>query len=82
MNNSRYEVSLPEIALIAITRVALGVGIGLLAAHRLSDARRTAAGWALLTIGMVTTVPVAVEVLGGRYPRRTTRVKPSTAIGA
>lgn len=82
MNNSRYEVDLPEIALIAITRVALGVGVGLLAAHRLSDARRTAAGWALLTIGIVTTVPLAVEALGGRYPRRAGRAKSSTAMGA
>ena len=82
MNNSRYEVNLPEVALIAITRVALGVGIGLLAAHRLSDARRAAAGWALLTIGIVTTVPIAVEVLGGRYPRPATGAKPSTTMGA
>ena len=69
MNNSGYEVNVPEIALIAITRVALGVGIGLLAAHRLSNERRAAAGWALLTIGVVTTVPVVAEVLGVRYPR-------------
>ena len=82
MNSSRYEVNLPEIALIAITRVALGVGIGLLAAKRLSDERRAGAGWALLTIGVVTTVPIAIEALGGRLPRRATRTKPSTAKGA
>ena len=81
MNNSRYEVNLPEIALLAMTRVALGVGIGLLAAHRFSEARRNAAGWALLTIGIVTTVPIAVEVLGGRNPRRTPKAKQSTAMG-
>ena len=81
MNNTSYEVTLPEIALLAITRVTLGAGIGLLFAHRLRDARRAAAGWALLTIGIVTTVPIAVEVLGGQNPRRTPKAKQSTAMG-
>jgi len=54
----------PDVALIAITRVILGVGIGLLLARRLSEARSAAAGWALFLVGVVTTVPLAVEVLG------------------
>jgi hypothetical protein len=59
------QVTLPELALIAGTRVALGAGLGLLLANRLSEGQRRAAGWALLLVGAVTTVPLAVEVLGG-----------------
>ena len=58
-------VSLPELGLIAGTRVALGAGLGLLLADRLSEDQRRAAGWALLLIGALSTVPLAFEVLGG-----------------
>ncbi len=62
------QVSLPTIALIAGTRMALGVGIGLLLAGRLSPEQRRAAGWALLTVGALTTVPLVAQVLGGSRP--------------
>ncbi len=39
-------VTLPEVGLIAGTRAALGMGIGLLIADRLSNDQRKAAGWA------------------------------------
>jgi hypothetical protein len=58
-------VSLPELGLIAGTRVALGAGLGLLLANRLSPDQRRAAGWALLLVGAVSTIPLALEVLGG-----------------
>jgi hypothetical protein len=70
MNHSRKETAWPEIALVAMTRVALGAGIGLLLAHRLSQARRAAAGWALLLFGIATTVPLAAEVFGDRDSHR------------
>ena len=57
-------VTLPELALIAGTRAALGAGIGLLLADRLPEGQRKAVGWTLLLIGAVTTVPLAIEVLG------------------
>ena len=57
-------ISLPELALIAGTRVLLGAGLGLLLADRLPDDRRKAVGWTLLLVGAVTTVPLAFEVLG------------------
>jgi len=60
------QVTLPTIGLIAGTRVALGAGIGLLLAGRLTPEQRRAAGWALLAVGALTTIPLAVEVLGGR----------------
>jgi len=57
-------ITLPELALIAGTRAALGAGIGLLLADRFPPPQRRAVGWTLLLIGALTTVPLAFEVLG------------------
>ena len=57
-------VTLPEIAMIAGTRIALGAGIGLLLGGRLSDKGRRGAGWALLAVGAASTIPLAINVLG------------------
>jgi len=57
-------LTIPELILIAGTRVALGVGIGLLIADKLTDNERRAAGWALVGVGALTTVPLAMNVLG------------------
>jgi hypothetical protein len=59
-------VSLPELILIAGTRVALGVGIGLLVSEKLTRDLRRGAGCALLGVGALTTIPLAIEVLGKR----------------
>jgi len=56
--------TIPEIMLIAGTRVALGVGVGLLISGRLNEDQRKAAGWALLAVGVVTTIPILRGVLG------------------
>lgn len=53
----------PEIGLIAGTRVALGIGIGLLLSNRLNNDQRKAAGLALTLFGALTTIPLAVGVL-------------------
>ncbi len=58
--------TLAEIMLLAGTRVALGVGIGLLLSTRLDDDQRKAAGWALVFVGAITTIPLAIDVLGKR----------------
>jgi hypothetical protein len=50
--------------LIAGTRVALGVGLGLLIADKLSHDARMSAGLALLSVGALSTVPLALNVLG------------------
>ena len=55
-------LTIPELILIAGTRVALGVGIGLLLADKLTDNERRAAGWALVGVGALTTVPLAMNV--------------------
>lgn len=57
-------VTIPEIMLIAGTRVALGVGLGLLISDFLNKDQRQAAGWALLGFGVVTTIPIVKGVLG------------------
>ena len=59
-------ITLPELALIAGTRALLGAGLGLLLADRLPEAQRKAVGWTLLLVGAVTTIPLAIEVLGDR----------------
>jgi hypothetical protein len=59
-------ISLPELALVAGTRAALGAGVGLLLADQLSQDQRRALGWTLLIFGALSTIPLAFEVLGGR----------------
>jgi hypothetical protein len=60
------EVTFPELGLIAATRGILGAGIGLLLADQLSDSQRRAVGWTMLSIGALSTIPLAIEVLGRR----------------
>src|SRR2546430_14417682 len=57
-------LTIAEIILIAGTRVALGAGIGLLLSSRLSDDQRKAAGLALVLVGGLTTIPLAIGVIG------------------
>jgi hypothetical protein len=54
-------LTLPDLLLLAGTRVALGVGIGLLIGPRLSDAGRRGAGWALFGLGALSTIPLAIK---------------------
>jgi hypothetical protein len=60
------KVTLPELVLIAGTRGMLGAGIGLLAAGKLTDDQRRAVGGTLLAIGLVTTIPLVLQVFGRR----------------
>jgi hypothetical protein len=57
-------LTIPKIGLIAGTRVALGVGIGLLISDRLYKDQRKAVGWALLGMGVLTTVPIVAGIFG------------------
>jgi hypothetical protein len=59
-------LTIPEIVLIAGTRVALGVGIGLLLADRLNRDQRKGAGWALFGVGAISSVPIVIGVLSKR----------------
>jgi len=60
------KLSMPELALIAGTRGALGAGIALLLADRLTSEQRKAAGLALALVGVISTVPLLLEVLAKR----------------
>lgn len=53
---------LPLVGFIAATRVALGVGIGLLVSKRFSRSRRSKLGFGLVAAGALTTIPAAVMV--------------------
>ena len=57
-------LTLPEIGVIAITRVVLGVGIGLILANKLSAAQRRTLGCTMLTVGALSTIPIAANVFG------------------
>jgi hypothetical protein len=58
------EVTIPELALIAGTRGMLGAGIGLLLATKLSKEQSRAAGVALVLVGALTTIPLAINLFG------------------
>lgn len=62
----KVRLSMPELALIAGTRGALGAGIALLLADRLTSEQRKAAGTALALVGIISTVPLLLEVLANR----------------
>jgi hypothetical protein len=59
----RTPLSIPEIALIAGTRAAVGAGAALLLGGCLRPEHRKAVGWTLLTIGAITTIPIAIQLL-------------------
>ena len=61
------QVTLPELALIAGTRALIGGGLGLLLADRVAPAPRKAIGWTLLAVGALSTIPLAMEVLGANH---------------
>ena len=60
------KLSLPTLASVAATRGMLGMGAGLLLAPKVGDKRRRAVGLALLGIGVATTIPIALRVLGSK----------------
>jgi hypothetical protein len=60
------KISLAELGLVGGTRAVLGMGIGLLLAHRMTEDQRRAVGWSLLLVGALSTIPLALDVLGKR----------------
>jgi len=67
---STLNLTLPEFAFIVVTRGALGAGLGFLLSGRISEAQRRAVGLALVGFGIVTTIPAAMAVFGGRQRDR------------
>jgi CBS domain-containing protein len=70
MKLKERKVTLPELILVAGTRAALGVGVGLLLKDRLNKDQRRGAGLALVILGGLSTIPLALEIFGekGRQP--------------
>ena len=62
-------LTIPEIVLIAGTRIAFGASLGLLFADKLSNDTRKGAGVALLAAGALTTIPIVAGIFG--KPQRT-----------
>ena len=62
----KAELTLPEIGLIAGTRVMAGAGIALLLADKLSEDKRKMLGWTLFLIGAISTIPLAIDVFSKR----------------
>ena len=58
--------AIAEIGFIAVTRVALGIGIGLLISGRLTRVQRYRVGRTLLGIGVATTIPIIVNAVRKR----------------
>jgi hypothetical protein len=62
--SQRRSVTLSELALIAITRGAIGFGAGLLLADKFKREWRKALGWSLFLTGVASTIPIAMHVFG------------------
>jgi hypothetical protein len=58
----KLTVTLPELIFIAATRGAIGVGIGLMLANRLTERQRKAIGLPLFIGGVLSTIPIALHV--------------------
>jgi len=67
MNLSQTKnLTVPEIALIAATRGAIGFGAGLLLASKFRREPRQLLGWTLFLSGLASTIPIALRVFGKR----------------
>ena len=55
------KITIPELGMFAVTRAALGFGIGLLVSRAMSDDGRKAAGIALTVMGALTTIPLVLN---------------------
>jgi len=63
-----YPVTLPEMAIVALTRGMAGAGLGLLVGGSMQRETRRALGWTLFLLGAASTVPILFALLGNRDP--------------
>jgi len=59
-------LTIPEIGMIAGTRLICGVGIALLFADKMTEKNRKKLGWAMFLIGAISTIPLAIDVFSKR----------------
>ena len=57
-------LTIPELMLVAGTRALLGAGLALLAADHRDAGQRRAIGFVLTAVGVITTVPLVLQVRG------------------
>ena len=57
-------LTIPELVLIAATRGILGAGVALLISNRLTESQCRTAGIIMTAIGILSTIPLAIEVIG------------------
>ena len=62
-NYNTVALSLPSAALLAISQTAIGCGIGILLADKISENKRTTAAVAMLFLAIATTAPALVGVV-------------------
>jgi len=62
-----YNVTVPEVGIVAATRGMAGAGIGLLVAQYLRPEQRRTLGWTLLAIGALSTIPIVMALVGKRH---------------
>jgi hypothetical protein len=72
MKDRNFKV--PEILMIAGTRVALGAGIGFLLSDKLKGDQRRGAGWALVAVGALTTIPIVASIVAKTHTERPTAI--------
>jgi hypothetical protein len=63
-------IALPDMILWTGTRVALGTGIGMLISRGLSKDAKKATGLALTVVGGLTTIPLAISIMGKKNLNR------------
>jgi hypothetical protein len=56
-------IALPKLGAIAVTRVLLGIGIGLLLSEKIGRDRRAIIGGVLAAFGALSTIPIAIGVV-------------------
>jgi uncharacterized membrane protein AbrB (regulator of aidB expression) len=62
-NYKTVSLSLPSATLLTISQAAIGCGIGILIADKISENKRNAAAIAMLALATATTVPALVGIV-------------------
>jgi hypothetical protein len=65
---TRTLLTIPELALVAGTRAAAGLGVGFLLADHVPASARRPIGWALVLLGLLSTFPLAINVIENIRP--------------
>lgn len=64
-----FDVSIPEVFFVAMTRAIAGVGVGMLVADCVRPQARKGIAWTLIGIGALTTLPIAATAISRvRHP--------------